>query len=125
MQTPHLPSKESQKAKINYSKDDHSTQRVRAGSFEVKNQRSLIFDESQQDQSFISKTDSLASFNLKKSILKPHSKYDSTELTLSNQNEAKKSIRFSKTEVHVVENWKEYNRHRKFCGCFSFLFFFN
>ena len=53
--------------------------------------------------------------NVKKVITKsiiPNNKQDTLKPNI------KKELKFSRTEVHEVENWKEYNKPEKCCFCF-------
>ncbi len=126
MQNPNFPGRSTRKLQFISSKESQPMLEDKHPTF---HKSTLNHDEKMEnnflDQSFISHQSSIASFNSRKSILKVPKKFDSTTtMSVSNISETKKHIKFSKTDVHLVENWKDYNKQKRTC-CFGFFFKFN
>jgi len=86
---------------------------------DMSKNNSMHLDESIDENDHNLRDSSISKQSIR-SILKSNNRLDSSQLSVSDRNE-KKNIRFSQTQVHLVENWKEFNKPKRSC-CYSFFF---
>ena len=121
MHNPHLPTHSHKKSGQGECRRIVSSMSTVSQRLDLSKNTSMQLDESIEENEPGSLGGSMISKQSIRSILKPnHSRLEPSQLSESDRHE-KKNIRFSQTQVHLVENWKQFNKPKRSC-CYSFFF---